>query len=120
MSLDAKAPVHVGPLARGGKRRVQTAAGDHDFQPEARVTPGGLWVPTLDALFVSGGLSPVPSDCLADCLTQWWEAVRERFGAGSTLVSNLDNGPENQSRRPPCMRRMVDWVHHSRLHVRVA
>lgn len=50
--MDAKATVKVGPFARGGKRRVPTVAVDHDFQPEAMVTPVGLLVPTLDELFV--------------------------------------------------------------------
>jgi hypothetical protein len=35
ISMDAKATVTLGPFARGGKSRVQVAAADHDFQPEA-------------------------------------------------------------------------------------
>jgi hypothetical protein len=50
--MDAKAIVQVGPVARGGKSRVQVAATDHDFQPEATVTPVGIFLPTLDELFV--------------------------------------------------------------------
>ena len=80
----------------------------------------GIVVPTLDALFVDGVLSKVTSDCLADCLTQWWEAVRARCDAVSTLVIHRDNGPDNHSRRTHCMRRMVDFVYHYRLHVRLA
>ena len=58
---------------------MRRASFRHDFQPEARVPPVGILVPTLDELFVYGVLSKVTSDCLADCLTQWWEAVRARF-----------------------------------------
>jgi hypothetical protein len=31
LSLDAKAPVLIGPFARGGKSRRGTQAADHDF-----------------------------------------------------------------------------------------
>jgi hypothetical protein len=112
--------VKVGPFARGGKSRVKTAASDHDFQPEATCTPVGLFVPTLDEVFLSGVLSKVTSDCLADCVTQWWDTVRGRFAHITTLVINLDNGPENHSHRTQFMRRMVDFVPHTRLHVRLA
>jgi len=54
--MDAKATVKVGPLARGGKSRVPTGAADHDFHPEATVTPVGIFLPTLDELFLYGTL----------------------------------------------------------------
>lgn len=120
MSLDAKATVKVGPFARGGKSRVKTAATDHDFKPAALVTPVGLLVPTVNEVFLYGVLSKVTSDCLADCISQWWEAVRKRFGHITTLVLNLDNGPANHSHRTQFMQRMVDFVHHYNLHVRLA
>ncbi len=80
----------------------------------------GLLVPSLDEVFFYGVLSKVTSDCLADCITEWWESVRERFEPLSTLVINLDNGPENHSRRTQFMQRMVEFVHQYRLHVRLA
>jgi hypothetical protein len=79
ISMDAKAIVKVGPCARGGKSRVQVDAADHDFQPEATVTPVGILLPTSDELFVYGITSKVTSDCLVDRIVQWWETVRERF-----------------------------------------
>ena len=97
ISVDAKATVKVGPFARGGKNRIPTAAADHDFHPSATVTPVGILVPTLDELFVYGITSKVTSDCLADCIERWWERVRTRFVHITTLVINLDNGPENHS-----------------------
>jgi len=39
LSLEAKATVKVGPFARGGKSRIPTVAADHDFHPEATMTP---------------------------------------------------------------------------------
>jgi hypothetical protein len=62
----------------------------------------------------------VTSDCLADCLTWWWEGVRERFAPSTTLVPNLDNGPENHSHRTRFMQRLVHFAQQFRLTVRLA
>ena len=70
IAMDAKAIVKVGPFARGGKSRVQMEAADHDFQPEATVTPVGIVLPTSDELFVYGIISKVTSDCLVDLIEQ--------------------------------------------------
>jgi len=119
ISIDAKATVKIGPFSRGGKSRVAVAAADHDFAPEATVTPVGILLPTLAELFVYGVTSKVTSDCLVDRLVQWWEAVRERFAHITTLVINLDNGPENHSRRTQFMQRLVDFVQHYHVTVRL-
>jgi len=119
VSIDAKAPVKVGPFSRGGKSRVPVAAADHDFQPEATVTPVGILLPALDELFLYGVTSRVTSDCLVDRLAQWWEAVRARFPHITTLVLNVDNGPENHSRRTQFMARLVAFARRYRLTVRL-
>ena len=118
--MDAKATVKVGPFARGGKSRVLVKAADHDFQPAATVTPVGIFLPATDDLFLYGVTSKVTSDCLVDCLAQWWESVRERFAHITTLVLNLDNGPENHSRRTQFMSRIVAFVHQYQVNVRLA
>jgi len=105
ISMDAKATVKVGPFSRGGKNRVLVGAADHDFQPDATVTPVGILPPALDELFLYAVTSRVTSDCLADCLTWWWERVRERFSHVTRVVINLDNGPENHSHRTQFMHR---------------
>ena len=120
ISMDAKATVKIGPFSRGGASRVAVTAADHDFQPEATVTPVGLLLPASDALFLSGVTSAVTSDCLVDGLTQWWEAVRERFAQVTTLVIDLDNGPENHSRRTQFMSRLVAFARRYGLTVRLA
>jgi Rhodopirellula transposase DDE domain len=120
LSMDAKATVKVGPFARGGKSRALVAAVDHDFQPAATLTPVGIFLPTLDELFVYGVTSKVTSDCLVDRLPQWWEAVRARFAHITTLVINVDNGPENHSRRTQFMQRLVEFVQQYRVMVRLA
>jgi transposase len=120
VSMDAKATVKVGPFSRGGKSRVEVKAADHDFEARARVTPVGILLPATDELFVYGVTSKVTSDCLVDRLEQWWECVHERFPTITTLVVNLDNGPESHSRRTQFLFRMVQFAHRSGLRVRLA
>jgi transposase len=120
ISIDAKAIVTVGPFARGGKSRALAMAVDHDFQAAATLTPVGIFLPAFDELFVYGVTSTVTSDCLADRLVQWWEAVRPRFPHITTLVLNVDNGPENHSRRTQFMQRMVEFVQQYQVTVRLA
>ncbi len=120
ISMDAKATVKVGPFSRGGKSRAEVKAADHDFEAKARVTPVGIFLPATDELFLYGVSSKVTSDCLVDRLEQWWERVRERFASITTLVVNLDNGPENHSRRTQFLYRMVQFAHSSGLRVRLA
>ena len=110
VSMDAKATVKLGPFSRRGRSRVPVAAADHDFQPMGAVTPVGLLLPELDELFLYAVTSRVTSDCLADRLAQWWEGVRERFAHITTLVLNLDNGPENHSHRTQFVARLVQFA----------
>jgi Rhodopirellula transposase DDE domain len=117
VSMDAKATVKIGPFARGGKSRVAVQAADHDFTPEATVTPVGLFLPATDELFIYHVTSKVTSDCLVDRLEQWWEAVRDRCADITTLVLNLDNGPETHRHRTQFMYRLVQFV--QRYHVAV-
>jgi hypothetical protein len=118
--MDAKATVNIGPFARGGTSRVPTKAVDHDFQPEARVTPVGILMPATNELFVYGVTSRVTSDCLVDRLEQWWTTVRSRFVHIRTLLINLDNGPENQSHRTQFMQRLLSFAQQSGLTIQLA
>ncbi len=120
LSMDAKATVKVGPFARGGKSRVRTSAADHDFGAAATVTPVGIFLPASDELFLYGVMSKVTSDCLVDRLVDWWESVRERFPDITTLVLNLDNGPESHSRRTQFMQRLVEFAQRYCLKIRLA
>lgn len=120
VSLDAKATVKIGPFARGGTSRVPVHAADHDFAPAATVTPVGLFLPATDELFIYHVTSKVTSDCLVDRLEQWWVSVRERFAHITTLVLNLDNGPENNSHRTQFMFRLVQFVQQYQVQVRLA
>ncbi len=120
ISMDAKATVKIGPFARGGVSRTVVKAADHDFQPQATVTPVGIFLPGSDELFIYQVTSKVTSDCLVDRLGQWWETVRQRFSHINTLVINLDNGPENHSRRTQFMGRLVEFAQHYHLKLRLA
>ncbi len=117
--MDAKATVKVGPFARGGKSRVPTKAADHDFEAAATVTPVGIFLPASDELFLYGITSKVTSDCLVDRLIDWWETVKERFPLITTLVINLDNGPESHSRRTQFMQRLVEFAQRYQLTIRL-
>jgi len=120
VSLDAKAAVKIGPFSRKGRNRVPIAAADHDFQPAATVTPVGLLLPDLDELFLYAVTSRVTSDCLVDRLAQWWESVRARFAHITTLVLNLDNGPESHSHRTQFVARLVQFAAAAGLTIRLA
>ena len=120
VSLDAQATVKLGPFSRRGKSRVPVAAADHDFQPAGTVTPVGLLLPEMDELFLYAVTSRVTSDCLVDRLGQWWAAVRERFAHITTLVLNLDNGPENHSHRTQFVARLVQFAADTGLTIRLA
>jgi len=99
---------------------VLIKAADHDFKPVATVTPVGIFLPASDELFLYGVTSKVTSDCLVDRLVDWWETVKERFSHIKTLLINLDNGPESQSRRTQFMQRLVEFVQCYRITVRLA
>jgi len=120
LSLDAKATVKVGPFSRRGQSRVAVRAADHDFHPEATVTPVGLFLPETDQLFLYGVTSKVTSDCLVDCLEQWWQEYGPRFPQVRTLLLNLDNGPECHSRRTQFVARLVQFTRRTGVTVQLA
>jgi hypothetical protein len=99
---------------------VRISAADHDFKPVATVTPVGIFLPASDELLLYGATSKVTSACLVDRLVDWWETVKEHFSHIKTLLINLDNGPESQSRRTQFMQRLVEFVQCSRITVRLA
>jgi transposase len=120
ISMDAKATVNLGPFSRRGRSRTQTKAADHDFQPEATLTPFGIFLPEHDDLWLYMACSKITSDFIVDRLEQWWQEVRLRFLRVKTLVINLDNGPENHSRRSQFLKRIVDFARKYRLAVQLA
>lgn len=110
LSMDAKAQVKIGLFSRGGKNRVPTAAMDHDFKPNATLTPFGIFLPQFDELFTYFTTSKVTSDFIVDMLDRCWDSLRERFPEVKTLVINQDNGPENHSRRTQFVKRIIEFA----------
>lgn len=119
--MDCKATVKIGEFSRGGKNRVAVSALDHDFNGTAQsVTPVGLYLPRYNDFYMYLATSTVTSDCLVDVLESWWQAQAARFSQVRTLVINLDNGPENHSKRTQFMARMVEFAKITGLSVKLA
>ena len=110
LSVDAKATLRIGDYSRGGRSRVMVRAADHDFRPDARLTPFGIFLPHYGELYLYFTTSKLTSDFMVDCMTDCWTSLRERFPQVKTLVLNLDNGPENHSRRTQFMQRLTGFV----------
>ena len=120
ISIDAKATVNIGPFSRRGKGRTRTKAADHDFKPEATLTPFGILVPATDDLWLYMASSKITSDFIVDRLEQWWQEVRLLYLKVKTLVINLDNGPENHSRRTQFLKRIVAFARKYQVRVHLA
>ena len=121
VSLDAKAVVKIGELSRDGYNRVPVAAADHDFKPDATVTPFGFLLPKYGDLFLCLGTSKITSDFIVDRLEDLWQNNwHPRFPSVTTLVLNMDNGPENHSRRTQFIKRLVDFVAENQVAVQLA
>jgi hypothetical protein len=115
LSLDAKATVLIGDYSRSGKSRLLVKAADHDFQPTAKLTPYGIWLPDHNRAFLYFTSGPVTSDFIVDCLCDCWTQVAPTFPAVQTLVLLQDNGPENHSRRTQFMQRITQLADHLQL-----
>ncbi len=120
LSLDAKATILIGNYSRGGQSRLIIKAADHDFRPEEKLTPFGIYLPQYHQLYLYFTNSKVTSDFIVDCLQHFWLTQKERFPQVKTLLLNLDNGPENHSRRTQFMQRITDFVDASLIHVHLA
>lgn len=121
ISLDAKAPIRMGLFSRGGLNRVVVKGLDHDFHGKTPpITPFGIYLPQHAELYLYFTATKVTSDFIVDCLTDFWTTVRDRYPTIATLVINLDNGPQNHSRRTQFMQRITQFVDHFQLAVQLA
>jgi hypothetical protein len=110
MSLDAKAPVLIGPFSRGGKGRKGNKGADHDFKPWGKLTPFGIFLPDHKELNFYFTHSKVTSDFMVDRLDDWWQSNQKHHTKVRKLLLDLDNGPENHSRRTQFVYRLVLWA----------
>jgi transposase len=121
ISLDAKAPIRMGLFSRRGLNRVVVKGLDHDFQGKTpQITPFAIYLPDHDELYLYFTATKVTSDFIVDCLTDFWATVRDHYETVTTLVINLDNGPENHSRRTQFMQRITQFVDSFQLAVQLA
>ena len=149
LSVDCKGAVKIGEFSRGGTSRVRVKAQDHDFKPDAVLIPVGILVPQYDEVFNAragtgvpscsstfvdfvqpAGLrplrfidfvpSPATSDAIVDAIESFWRDNAKRYGRIDRLVIDLDNGPENHSRRTRFVQRMVQFVDAQHIQVQLA
>lgn len=119
LSLDTKATIRLGPYSRGGSNRRRVAACDHDFAPEAELTLFGMLAPETDDVWFFFTEYAVTADFIVDRLEDLWPDIRRRFRP-HTLVLNLDNGPETQSRRTQLVKRLVEFARASYVNLELA
>jgi Rhodopirellula transposase DDE domain len=121
ISMDAKAKVSVGDYSRDGESRgaEPVKALDHDPEPEQKLVPQGILDLTSGLLSIFIATSNGTSDFFADCLGLWWGANQARYPNARRLVINLDNGPENSSRRTQFMNRLVRFVDATGLEIKL-
>ncbi|BBO83644.1 hypothetical protein DSCO28_42100 [Desulfosarcina ovata subsp. sediminis] len=107
--MDAKANVNIGPFSRGGYSRNSVNACDHDFKPDTVLKPFGIFFPALDETYLYFTESNITADFIVDTLEDLWPMINARFKP-HTIVINMDNGPENNSRRTQFMKRLVAFA----------
>jgi hypothetical protein len=109
-SIDTKATMKVGPFSRGGRSRTGTEGSDHDFKATGKLTPFGIFLPDADELDLYFTPSKVTADFMVDALEDWWGRDKGRLAAKKALLLDLDNGPENHSRRSQFLLRMIEFA----------
>ncbi len=119
ISLDAKAAIKVGPFSRGGKNRRRTSAQDHDFTPTAILGLFGFLLPAHDDVHFFFSRSKITADFIVDALESLWQRLKQTHHP-DTLVLNLDNGPENHSRRTQFIKRVVEFAQANSITVKLA
>ena len=120
MSVDAKGTVLLALLSRGGFNRLEVKALDHDFRPDQKVTPVGVFLPQYNELYIFLVTGPVTSDAIVDCIRTVWTMIANRFFLVQTLVINQDNGPECHSRRTQFMSRITQLADQFQLNIQLA
>ena len=108
---------HDGPFSRGGYSRAGTQAADHDFKAEANLTPAGVFEPASNELDLTFTRGKVTADLIADVIEGWWDRHRGQLAGKRRLLLDLDNGPENQSRRSQFLLRMILLAQRERITV---
>lgn len=107
--MDAKNRVKIGCFARSGKNWSKLQANDHDFGNDY-ITPFGFYLPELKTTHLYFTTSKVTADFIVDVLIYFWESIKVNLTKIHTLVLNLDNGPECNSRRTQFIKRLCEFA----------
>jgi hypothetical protein len=108
LSLDCKAVVRIGPFSRGGKNRIEQKAADHDFEPESKLVPFGIFLPETNESHFWFSIGPVTADFMVDRIYELWVKLHKRLPNVDKLVINADNGPECSGKRTQWLNRLTD------------
>lgn len=84
------------------------------------MTPFGIFLPEHEENYLYFTNSHVTSDFIVDCLHEFWLTARQRFPHITTLLVNLDNGPENNSRRTQFINRMIQFADEFQINIQLA
>jgi hypothetical protein len=112
--------VKIGKFSRGGTCRTKVAALDHDYKADAVLVPIGILAPELDEVDIVFVQSPATSDAIVDALDLYLQQNLPRFKDVDTVVLNLDNGPDNNSRRTQFIKRLLSIVDEHQITLRLA
>ena len=121
--MDAKATIKTGELSRGGQSRVVVRALDHDFvKVESKVHLFGFYLPGIGEtyFYFLPASKHLTADAIVDCLEDLWTRLCTRFPHVTKILLNLDNGPENHSRRTQFIKRIVNFVDMAQITVHLA
>ncbi|MCU7882023.1 MAG: hypothetical protein KZQ66_21435 [Candidatus Thiodiazotropha sp. (ex Lucinoma aequizonata)] len=119
ISLDTKATVKVWPFSHGGYSRQGERTCDHDFVPEATLTPFGILLPKTGDNHLWFSQSKVTADFMVDRLEEMTPQWEKCF-ALHTLVINADNGPESSGPRTQWLKRLTELSDTHQLTIQLA
>jgi Rhodopirellula transposase DDE domain len=113
LSIDCKATVPIGEVARGGLTRGDNQAWDHDLGLHEKYIPCGIVDEDTGELRILFGSSYKTSDFIVDALEARWAAWDAQERATTELVQiKMDNGPESSGIRTQFLHRMVQFADH--------
>ena len=77
LSIDTKAVVAIGDLSRGGKSRQGEHVLDHDFEPDSKLTPFGIFRPDTNETWLYFTSGPVTADFMVDRIQELWPTLKK-------------------------------------------
>jgi hypothetical protein len=117
--------VLIGNLSRSGKSRRAHRALDHDMEPLVKLMPFGVHHADTSETWLSFITGSVTADFMANRLHEIWTTLKnghhpQTLVINKTLVTNADNGPENNTARTQWPRRLVAFCTEYHVSVKLA